>query len=114
MTTIQDTIDQFGSCVISSGTLRPQDLIPAYLRALRELFPAAYEQVVMPGCGFSAFPSYAQEDRDSDWWRSEAADSLLESLSDILSENAPDGYYFGAHWGDGACFGFWADNESEA
>lgn len=113
MTTIQDSISKYGSCEISSGTLRPQDLIPAYLNALRELFPAAYEQVVMPGCGFSAFPSFAQEDPDSDWWESEACDWLLESLSDALSENAPDGYYFGAHEGDGACFGFWPTGDDE-
>jgi uncharacterized protein (DUF2225 family) len=65
MTTIKDTISQYGSCEISSGTLRTQDLIPAYLGALRELDPAAYEQVVSPGCGFSAFPSYAQDDNES-------------------------------------------------
>jgi hypothetical protein len=107
MTTIKDSLDKYGSCEISNGTLRTQDLIPAYLRALRELAPAAYQQIAVPGCGFSAFPSYAQEDSDSDWWHSDDAYSLLESLSDALSENAPEGFYFGAHEGDGACFGFW-------
>ncbi len=107
MTTIQDSINKYGSCEISSGTLRAQDLIPAMLDALRELAPAAYQQVVSPGCGFSAFPSYAAEDSGSDWWQSDDCDWLSQSLEDALNEHAPEGYRFGSHDGDGASFGFW-------
>jgi uncharacterized protein (DUF2225 family) len=64
---ISQLISRYGCAEISSGTLRPQDLIPSYLKVLRELSPEAYQQVVSPGCGFSAFPSYAQEDHDSEW-----------------------------------------------
>lgn len=109
--TIIESITRIGCCEISSGTLRPQDLIPRYLDALRELAPAAYEQVTMPACGFSAFPSYAAENTDHDWWRSEDCDALLESLCEALQEHAPEGFVFGAHEGDGASMGFWAAHD---
>lgn len=101
------TIDRYGSCEISDGTLRPQDTIPAMLDALLELAPAAYEQVVSPGCGFSQYPSYARDDHGCEWWQSEAADDLYATLDGTLNEHAPEGFYFGAHEGDGACLGFW-------
>lgn len=41
---IKQSIKKYGYAEISSGTLRPQDLIPAYLGALRELAPEAYQQ----------------------------------------------------------------------
>ncbi len=105
--TIRESIARYGYAEISSGTLRPQDTIPAMLDALRELAPAAYEQVVSPGCGFSAFPSYAQDDHSSEWWQSDDCDSLVASLDDALNEHAPDGYHYGSNEGDGASLGFW-------
>jgi hypothetical protein len=32
---------------------------------------------------------------------------LLESLFDTLDNYSPEGYYFGAHPGDGSDYGFW-------
>lgn len=107
MTTIAQSIARYGYAEISSGTLRSQDLIPAMLDALRELAPAAYQQVVSPGCGFSAFPSYAAEDDASEWWGSDDCDALGEALFDALSEHAPEGFYYGSNEGDGASVGFW-------
>jgi hypothetical protein len=88
------------------GTLRPQDLIPGFLDALRNVAPDAYAQlVVMP---FGPIPAHVTDEGDSSpWWDSEDATALLESLFDTLDEHAPDGYYFGAHPGDGSDFGFW-------
>jgi hypothetical protein len=91
---------------ISRGTLRPQDLIPALLNALRTAGPDAYAQTVMGP--FGAVPSYVfDEGDDSEWWVSEAASDLIAQLEDALNEAAPEGYYFGAHPGDGSDFGFW-------
>jgi len=97
----------YGAATVSEGTMRRQDTIPAMLDALRELAPEAYQQCVCPGAGFSALPSYAAEDESSDWWASDDACELAESLFELLSEHAPAGTYFGAHPGDGALLGFW-------
>lgn len=52
-------------------------------------------------------PSYAYEEKNTAWWHSEDAIALLESLTDALDSYAPEGYYFGAHPGDGSDYGFW-------
>lgn len=90
---------------ISHATLNPRDLIPAFLDALREYHPSAYAQFLLTP--FGPVPSYVVEDPDSDWWYSEEASWLMEDLFDALGDAAPDGYYFGAHPGDGSDFGFW-------
>lgn len=96
---------------VSHGTLRTCDLIPAFLDALREVAPDAYAQVVCTP--FSVIPSDASGDNSHEFWESDDAQSLLESLFDTLNEYAPEGYYFGAHLGDGSDFGFWeCDDES--
>lgn len=111
MPSIEQITNPIEPGTISHGTLRTQDLIPAFLDVLRIHNPEAYQQIMIPDAGFSALPSYAQEDDSSDWWDSEDAGWLLESLFDALNELAPEGYYFGAHPGDGSDFGFWACEE---
>lgn len=111
MNEVQRSIDEFGSCEVSSGTLRPQDLVPRYLDALREIAPAAYQQIAVPGAGFTPWPGDAVGDPTHEWWQTDEASSLLQSLEETLSEHAPEGFYFGAHWGDGASFGFWPAEE---
>lgn len=32
---------------------------------------------------------------------------FLDELQTILNDIAPDGFYFGSHWGDGADWGYW-------
>ncbi len=92
----------------SHGTLRPQDLIPALLDALAQVHPEAYAQLML--APFGPVPAHAQEDDGAAWWTDEAPHTV-ESLIDALNEVAPDGYYFGAHPGDGSDFGFWPDLE---
>ena len=95
--------------VVSKATLRLQDLIPAFLLALRERDPAAYAQIIVN----NAIPAHAFEDDEADWWESEGARFILEDLFEALSATAEDGEYFGAHEGDGSLFGFWPVNEEE-
>lgn len=103
--------------IISIDTLRRQDLIPAFIDALDRycgnIGKAKAQQIMSPGAGFSAFPLYAREDEDSEWWDSEDSMYLLEELFDALEECAPEGTYFGTSEGDGACFGFWAIEDVE-
>jgi hypothetical protein len=84
------------------GTLRPQDLVPAFLDYLRE------HGVEMNGLGLPL------PDDDHDWWQSEECSWLLhETLFYAMDDLAPVGHYFGAHPGDGSDFGYWPDAEEE-
>ncbi len=80
---------ELGSVI--SGTLRPQDLGPAFVETLREIDPES--EILRETDGF-------------DWGRDDAPE-MLADLVDALNEYAPDGAYFGAHPGDGSDFGFW-------
>ena len=93
--------------IVSKATLRPQDLIPAFLSALRERDEAAYAQIMIN----NALPTHALEDEEADWWKSEDAHFLLEDLFETLNATAEEGEYFGAHEGDGSLFGFWPVEE---
>jgi hypothetical protein len=90
---------------IIHGTMRNQDLIPAFLDVAREIAPAEYAQMV--SAPFSPIPSYALEDDSAEWWTSDEAHYLLEELFELLNLCAPEGFYFGAHEGDGSDYGFW-------
>ena len=90
--------------IVSEGTLRAQDLIPAFLTALRDRDSAVYAQIMVN----RAIPAHALEDDDADWWQSDDAHFLLDELFDALNETAEEGEYFGAHEGDGCLFGFWS------
>ena len=61
------------------------------LERLRDLHPDAYQQVTMPGCGFSALPSYALEDDTSEWWSSEAASTLCNDITDAILDALQSG-----------------------
>ena len=96
---------------VISGTHRPQDLVPAFLDVLREHAPDWYAgHVVSP---HSIPPAYVEDEGDdSSWWGSEHCAEVLDQLFDALDEHcAPEGYYFGAHPGDGSDFGFWKQYE---
>lgn len=94
---------------VSSGTMRTQDLLPVFLSTTRVVAPAVYEQLMTGPFGY--IPAFAMDDDDSDWWVSADADYKLEELFDVLTEYAPDGFYFGAHQGNGSDYGFWEDYE---
>jgi hypothetical protein len=81
------------------GTLRNQDLIPAFLEAVLQLDP----DTPIP----EELREAPQDNDDHEWWYTETAYWVLEHLDNKLNDHAPDGYYFGAHEGDGSDFGFW-------
>ena len=85
---------------VSHGTMRPQDLIPAFLSAIQEVAPDQYAQLMLH------LPSEAPLDEDV-WWNSEEASYLLEDLFDCLNDQAPPYVYFGCTEGDGSDYGYW-------
>ena len=101
---------------ISHGTLRTEDLLPAFIDELTRLggtLPGDLECV--KHMEYTNLPSYATsapEDEDNPFWQSEDAMWDMEALTDALQECCPPFVYFGAHPGDGSDFGFWPDMEA--
>ena len=96
---------------ISHGTMREEDLIPAFMDTLRALDRNKADALQEDNADV-----FEWLDGDTD----EATDDQLEAASIFLNEtlwNALDEYappycYFGSHPGDGADYGFWPSMES--
>ena len=106
---------QFQLGTISHGTLRAQDLLPAFLETLTarggkvpdDLECGKYiEYLNWPGPGTAAC------DDDDAFWASEEATWDMEALTDALQNISPPFVYFGTHPGDGSDFGFWPDRDA--
>ncbi len=98
--------------VISDATLRSQDLAEAFISALEALehesAPAWRREWAALVDEAGGDPETVEDDPE----RAGALGYLInEELADALNEHAPEGYYFGSHPGDGACFGFWPCEE---
>lgn len=81
---------------ISHGTMKPEDLIPKFLEVLEELNPKVSESA-------KRWNELAIE---------EAQSQFLSELFDLLDQEAPEGFYFGSHPGDGSDYGFWQMEEA--
>ncbi len=111
---------------VSSGTMLPEDLIPAFMDALDEIKERLSLSVVKGGemetvttvgrldniLGEIEQRMNAADDEDTDYYESEDADYDLETLFNELDEFAPPYCYFGSHEGDGSDYGFWISWES--
>lgn len=90
---------------VSSGTMRPEDLIPAFLDEL------AYQLKHGPSLTREQRKdAYAvlNDRRGAEFWDdADAVDETLERLFEVLDYFAGPGFYFGAHPGDGADYGYW-------
>lgn len=87
---------------VSHGTLRTVDLIESFLGELELWDRAKFKEL------HAEVPFDAWDSQDNEWWDSEDASYFLnEDLFDALNNVAPEGFYFGAHEGDGSDFGFW-------
>lgn len=83
---------------VSYGTLRPADVARSLLSVLRDT--PQYLQII------NYIPCYAWDNPDDIWWQ-DVGLIVLEDIFETLNLYAPEGYYFGAHDGDGADFGYW-------
>lgn len=109
----------FGS--ISTGTLRPQDLLNSFHSELER-------QINRNGDYFSKPENFDERDKlnnllgevqdcflddeNIDPEKEELVDDLIQELENALQIFAPSYGYFGAHCGDGSDFGFWVDIEN--
>ncbi len=90
--------------IVSEATHKPEHLLVSYWNAAEQLeaditaLKPALERLI------------GADSRESDW-NDAAAAELLEQLTDVLQAAAPNGFTFGSHPGDGACFGFWLDDD---
>jgi len=96
---------------IISGTLREEDLVPAFIAALDDLNKGRCAEIrseyqdVLGVLAASGTDGVVEENlTDGLKW-------LMEDLEDALDEAAPRGYRFGTNEGDGADFGFWECEE---
>lgn len=83
---------------VSEGTLRYEDLAPAFLGALEQLEP-----------GSDRYKSLAKAVKAI---TSERKWDVLDKLLEALEEHAGPGLYFGSHSGDGALYGFWPQEDA--
>ena len=92
--------------VVSDGTLKPEDLIPKFLNALKH-DETAHSKFLKDYPEILEIQSWDDVD-------DETKSMLVDELTDALNGIAPDGYFFGASDGDGACFGFWKVDPDES
>jgi len=98
---------------VSSGTLRAEDLIDAFSSTLENAVQdnadawcsdaGRQERDRLLAIVWDAREAHEYDDRED----------YVQELSEALDLFAPEGHYFGAHWGDGADFGFWPHEDSE-
>jgi hypothetical protein len=88
------TVDFTGT--VSHGTMQPRDLIPAFVAILEHYKPEIARERLKEW-------TEIQNEQEQDIMESELVDRLFDDLDRL----APDGYYFGAHPGDGSDYGYW-------
>ena len=86
---------------IISGTLRAQDLVPAFASLLSELDSNKEYAELLSVCDRAELTD------------EHLLDALVHDLIQALDELAPFGCRFGAHQDDGADFGYWEMDASE-
>lgn len=96
---------RFGS--VSSGTMRPEDLIPTFASELQWLTQAGRIDRTDEVSKLLAEADEIETDEDGYYYDDKEASNILDALFDALNELAPPYGYFGAFDGDGADYGFW-------
>jgi len=102
---------------ISHGTMREEDLIPAFLDELIILNPKEADRIQHEVDKLIIDDSGYYDDKvivsDIKLTSSELAIFILnEDLFNALNDYAPPFCYFGSHPGDGSDYGFWIDSYS--
>jgi hypothetical protein len=95
--------------IVSSDTLRTEDLLPRFWEAAETV--ALMHQEPIPTDLLEPLTLLVGEDSSETDWNDDLAADTLAGLFDLLQDWAPAGFSFGSHEGDGACFGFWLTPE---
>ena len=93
------------------ATHRPEDLIPAFVAALQEQAPDRAANLL--AICENAHVLEKQRRGVEDWARGSDAYYLLDDLFEALNAACPEGFYFGAHPGDGSDYGWWRIGDDE-
>lgn len=101
--------DKWKNMSISKGTLIPKDLVCAikafnngYIRNLE--LEALIEE-------YESFEEETLDDKTKSYLNEVNLNEIVQEIFDALNELSPEGYYFGAHPGNGSDFGFWEITE---
>jgi hypothetical protein len=99
---------------VSHGTLRPEDLAPAFLSAAEDL-PLSRADRAKVNSWRSEIDDLLAVDEDSNECTPETAgenlNEIANELADLLGNYVPDLMYFGSRPGDGADFGVWLSED---
>ena len=106
-------INELKNVSLSKATMRPEDLMPVFIYAIRQIDPD--NKILMDSMNKLEETMY-KEDLDGnilskEYYESEDCQYDLDYLFDTLDELSPKGYYFGSHHGDGSDYGFWKCEE---
>jgi len=99
---------------VSRATMRPEDLIPAFMGVLEKYWPEKAAKLTGYYGGECSWPysmsglHYPDPIPDS---LQETAGYLVSDLFDALNEIAPEGCYFSSAEGDGCDYGYWRTEE---
>lgn len=101
---------------VSSGTLRPEDLIPCFVELLNELkeqesLSKSPNKDLYSSLDDVLGPMERRIELDG-YYESEESNHDLDWLFGLLDAYAPPFSYFGAHVGDGCDYGFWLSEDS--
>lgn len=95
------------------ATMRPCDLIPAFLEAIRDT--VEYVQLKLAytksNTALDVINDADATDTDARWDSDEVSFFLNEELWEIMESYAPEGYFFGSHPGDGSDYGYWKNEQ---
>ncbi len=96
------TTKQFQLGSISTGTCRPEDLLPTFTRTLQGLEPES--EYVKEAFEIMATWGFGEPTEEI-----EAIDEVLSNIEHEINNSCPPFVYFGPHPGDPSDFGFFPD-----
>ena len=91
--------------IVSCDTLKTETLLVKFWSTAEQLGIKLSDSLV------ADLTLLVGEDSKKSDWNVELARESLAELDDALNSAAPDGFYFSSQDGDGACFGFWLQDE---